>query len=439
MVKAIQYRIYPTREQKEAMMVTFGCARVVYNACLDAYNRHYTEWKEGGKVADTFDNSLPLVSELKKDMPWLAKADSLALGQARLNFMNALDAFYKSRSGERKGRKVGFPKHKKRGKARFSYTTANQGNNIRFDQSDRHIKLPKLGWVRCVKHRPLPDGGVIKRVYVSMTKSEEFYVTLNVECTYRLPLINKVYNIGSPRVVGLDMSLQRFCVSSDPSDDAITKYVREYRREERTLARLERRMSRRKPTVEKDVDGRKVRTEAPRHRKARLRYARKCEKVARRRREFCIRMARYFAMKYDVVCIEDIDMQSMSRSLRLGKSVMDLGWGMFRRWLNHECEKYDTVVYMVDRWYPSSKTCHCCGHVNRELTLSDREWTCPNCGATVDRDRNAALNLRDCFMKDISTDGTSGINASGDSTSTLRGTVERVLSLKQEARGFSHG
>jgi putative transposase len=138
-------------------------------------------------------------------------------------------------------------------------------------------------------------------------------------------------------------------------------------------------------------------------------------------------------MKYDVVCIEDINMQAMSRSLHLGKSVMDLGWGMFRRWLEYECERYDTVVYKVDKWYPSSKTCHCCGYVNKELRLSDREWVCPNCGATIDRDRNAAMNLRDCFVNEINTAGTAGIHASGDRTSTLRGTVEQVLSLKKEA------
>ena len=434
MVKVFKFRIYPTEQQKKVIMITFGCARVVYNACLDTYNQHYTEWKNNGKLPNTFDNSLPKISELKPTMPWLAEADSVALSNAIRHFYNALDAFYKSRSGERKGQKIGFPKHKKRGKARFSYETCNQNNKIRFDQYNKHIKLPKLGWVRVVKHRSLPDDGTIKRVYVSMTKAEEFYVSLNVECTYRTPLINKVYNIGNPRVVGLDMSLQRFCVSSDPSDDTITKYIREYRKEEKRLSRLERRMSKRKATVEVEIDGRTIKTESPRHRKARLKYAKLHGRISRRRREFCIKMARYFAMKYDVLCIEDIDMQAMSRSLNLGKSVMDIGWDMFRQWLELECERYDTVIVKADRWYPSSKTCNCCGYVNKGLKLSDREWVCPECGATIDRDRNAAMNLRDYAVKEImSTAGTAGINACGNSASTLRGTVERALSMKQEA------
>jgi len=428
-----KYRIYPTETQKNTIMVTFGCARAVYNACLDAQNQHYEQWKNNGKTEGAFNNSLPKISELKPKMPWLAKADSLALGMARLYFISALNAFFESRAGKRKGPKIHYPKHKKRGKCKYSYTTCNQGNNIRFDQENKHIKLPKLGWVKIVKHRPLPDGGEIKRVYVSMTKAEEYYVSLNVECPRATPVINKVYNIKRPRVVGLDMSLPKFVVSSDPDDDTITKYVGQYRKEEAKLARLQRRMSRKKPTRSEVIDGKDVIVEAPHHRKARLRHARLSGKVARRRREFCIRMARYFAMKYDVVCIEDVDMHVMSQGLRLGKSVMDLGWGMFRRWLEYECERYDTVVIKADKWYASSKTCNACGYRNSGLKLSDREWVCPECGATVDRDRNAACNLMGYAVKEIDTAGTAGINACGDTASTLRETVGRAVAWKQES------
>ena len=428
-----KYRIYPTEEQKKTIMITFGCARVVYNACLDARNQHYEQWKNAGKPEGGFDNSLPKISELKSMMPWLAQSDSLALSCAKMNFISALNAFFDSLSGKRKGPKIHYPKHKKRGKSRFSYTTCNKGGNIRFDQEDKHIKLPKLGWVKVVKHRPLPDGGVIKRVYVSMTKAEEFYVSLNIECARRVPVINKVYNIKNPRVVGLDMSLPKFLVSSDPDDDAITKYVGQYRKEERRLARYQRQMSRKKPTRTEAIDGNEVTVEAPHHRKARLKYARHSGRVARCRREFCISVARYYAMKYDIICIEDVDMHAMAQGLKLGKSVMDLGWGMFRRWLEHECEKFDTALIKADKWYASSKTCNACGNRNKGLKLSDREWVCPKCGRVIDRDRNAACNLRDYALREICTAGTAGINACGDTASTLRGTVGRVVALKQEA------
>ena len=147
----------------------------------------------------------------------------------------------------------------------------------------------------------------------------------------------------------------------------------------------------------------------------------------------------YFARKYDVVVIEDLNMQNMARSLRLGKSVMDLGWGMFKTWLGIECEKYDTYLMKADKWFASSKTCHKCGAKNTLLELSDREWVCPNCGCVIDRDRNAAINLRDYFLKQYNTAGTAEINACGDNASTLRETLVQVLSSKQEAPHFREG
>lgn len=166
--------------------------------------------------------------------------------------------------------------------------------------------------------------------------------------------------------------------------------------------------------------------------KARIRLARLSEKISNQRRDYCIKTALYFARKYDVIVLEDINMQNMSRTLRLGKSVNDLGFGEFRRWLEYEGEKYDSLVYYADKWFASSKTCHECGEKNSLLRLSDREWVCPHCGSIIDRDRNAAMNLRDYFI-DINTAGTAGINACGDTSSTLRKTLLQVVSRKQEA------
>lgn len=124
------------------------------------------------------------------------------------------------------------------------------------------------------------------------------------------------------------------------------------------------------------------------------------------------------AKNYDVIVIEDLNMQAMSRSLRLGKSVMDIGWGRFRSWLTEECDKYGVELVIADKWFASSKTCNHCGHKNKELTLSDREWVCSECGATLDRDYNAACNLRDYYLNSINTVATTGIHAQGDETST---------------------
>jgi putative transposase len=166
--------------------------------------------------------------------------------------------------------------------------------------------------------------------------------------------------------------------------------------------------------------------------KAQLAYARLSERIADQRGDYAVKTAIHFAKTYDVVVLEDINLQSMARTLRLGKSVNDLGFGEFRRWLEWEAGKYGCYVHYADKWFASSKTCNSCGYRNDGLKLSDREWTCPQCGDTHDRDLNAARNLRDEFLKEYSTAGTAGIDACGDSASTLRETVARALSSKQE-------
>ena len=129
-------------------------------------------------------------------------------------------------------------------------------------------------------------------------------------------------------------------------------------------------------------------------------------------------------------------MQAMARSLNLGKSVMDLGWGNFRHWLEWECCKHGASLVKADRWFPSSKTCSHCGAVNHELKLSDREWVCPECGCVIDRDRNAAVNLRDWYFNHLeeiySTVGTTGIQACGETAATPGETPGQVASVKQE-------
>lgn len=418
--KTYKYRIYPNKEQRQKMMQFFGCVRVVYNMCLDHYCEEYKEWKENGKEIE----KTPLVTVFKKEKDFLKDCDNAALAYARSNFEKALSDFFKSKKGERKGRKVGFPKHKKRGKSKFTYKTCDAHGGIRFDETCRHIKLPKMGWVKCVYHRK--HEGTIKSVNVSMAKSGKFYISVMTEIDMIKPELNRKNNLSNMSIVGLDMSLPKFCISSSEEDNTITKYNHEYRIEERRLARLNRRLSK-KTKGSKNKD------------KARKRLAILHEKIANRRKDFIIKTALYYARKYDVIVIEDLNMQNMSRSLHLGKSVMDLGWGMFTTWLAHECEKYDTFLMRADKWFASSKTCNECGTKNELLKLSDREWVCPSCGCVIDRDLNAARNLRDCFITKYNTAGTAEINACGDNASTLRETLAQVLSLKQEAPHLREG
>ena len=242
-----------------------------------------------------------------------------------------------------------------------------------------------------------------------------------VECPNESLLkINKKNNYNKLNVVGLDMSLSNFIVSSHKEDNMIIKYIRNYRKNEKHLSKLQRKYS-------KKTNGSNNK----------LKYKRKLailhEKIVNQRKDFIIKTALYFARKYDVIILEDINLQNMSRTLHLGKSVNDLGFGEFRTILENKCREYDTTIIYADKWYPSSKRCSSCGTINKSLLLSNREWVCTECGTHHERDFNAALNLEQYFINYYNTVGTTEINACGDNSSTLRDIVMHVMSLKQEA------
>ena len=438
-----RYRIYPNKEQAEKMARFFGCARKVYNLCLSWWKEAYKKYKEDG----TPMGKMPDYSYYKglEKYAYLNECDAVALQQARRHFQDAVGAFMKSRKGKRDGKPVGFPKFKKKGVSKDTYTTFNNnGTCVRLTSDGKHIRLPKLGDVKIVLHRPF--AGLIKSANVSRSKSGNFHVSLTVE-TFEpeKPLLNRINNAADPKVVGLDMSMKSFVVSSDLSDVTKPKYVGLYRKNERKLARLQRQMSRKQyvGTGEYRVNdkGKEVEIKKPskNKEKARKKLAKFSERLANQRREFLIHTALHFVRNYDVVVIEDLDMQNMSKSLNLGKSVHDLAFGEFRQWLEHEARKYDCYVHTVDKWFASSKTCSGCGYRNKDLKLSDREWTCPVCGSHHDRDFNAAVNLMNEFIERYNTVGTAEFQACGDGTSTLREHVARVLSnnpamgRKQEA------
>ena len=441
-IKTYKYRIYPNKEQAEKMARFFGCARKVYNLCLAWWKEAYAKWKADG----TPMGKMPSYSYYKalEEYAFLKECDSVALCTAKMHFQDAISAFMKSKKGQRKGKRVGFPQFKKKGVCKDTYTTYNNGNAVKLSADGKHIRLPKLGDVKIVLHRTFV--GTIKSVNVSRSKAGTYHVSLTVETfESKKPLISNIHHAADPKVVGLDMSMKDFIVSSDPSDVTKPKYVGLYRKNEMKLKRLQNQASRKKfvgtGEFRMNDKGKEVEIRKPskNREKAIRRIAKFSERLANQRREFLIQTAIHYVRQYDVVVIEDLDMQQMSKNLKLGKSVGDLAFGEFRQWLEHEATKYDCYVHKVDKWYPSSKLCSGCGHKNEELKLSDREWTCPECGTHHDRDFNAAVNLMNEFIERYNTAGTAGIQACGAGASTLRSFVARALSedpvtgRKQEA------
>lgn len=421
MLKAFKYRLIPDNEQVFKLAQAFGCARFLYNNLLSWWiNEYETAHKEM-----RYMEHLPLVSFFKKDNSFLKDVDSLVLMNARRNFEHAIKNFLSSKKGQRKDKKVGFPTFKKKG-IKDTCQTNNVNNAIRIDYEKGCIKLPKLKWVKCILHREIPAEGKIVACTMTKGKDNKYHVSVLVDLPERKVSPKTNDNL---KVIGIDMSLSQFAVDSDDnvSNDTKAKYIRQYRLNEHKLAKLQRKLSRKQK-------GSKNRE------KARQRLASYHSYISNCRKDFCHKESLHYARDYDVVVIEDLNMQAMSQTLHLGKSVNDLGWGLFREYLTYKCKDYNTELVIADKWFASSKTCNVCGEKNDMLQLSDREWICPHCGSVIDRDINAARNLRDYYNKiRYNTVGTAEINACGEETPTSKSFFDASCSLKQEAPSFMKG
>lgn len=413
MYKAFKYRLLPDEEQLSQIKMNCGCSRVVYNNLLAVV-------VDKLKVGEP--PSVPVVTSLYEEFPFLKNADSLALANSRLNLNNALSGFWKSRKGTRKG-KLGFPKYKSKKFSKSSYTTNNQNNSVRV--KDSIIRLPKIGFVKLKLHRPIQ--GNIKSVTISVSRDD--FVEISILCETTLSSTKRYKsNIDDLKVVGLDMSMSSFFVSSGGEK---TNFQREYRKSQNKRKRLSRKVSRKK-LVSIQKDGKTIKVPSKNREKA-IRKLTKFERhISNKRKDFAHKTSRKLVDNYDVIVLEDINLQSMAQSLRLGKSVHDLGFGLFRAFLEYKAKEVDTLVVRVPKYFPSSKLCHVCNYKIDTLKLSDRVWVCTSCNTKHNRDVNASENLKNYFVKELSTVGTTGINVCGDSICSQRETLVELLSLNQK-------
>lgn len=364
MNKAYKYRLYPNEDQSVLINKTFGCVRFVYNRMLADRLSIYEQYKDDRE--NLIQQRYPLPADYKKEYPWLKEVDSLALANAQLNLETAYKNFFRDKS-------VGFPKFKSKHHDRKSYTTNNQRESIRFID-DRIIRLPKLKDVRIKKHRPLPENTIIKSATISQTSTGKYYISILVEYETEIVAVKPVEDM----VIGLDYSSSALYVDSEGNEP---EYPRFYRESEDKLKKAQRRLSKRKK-------GGKNRE------KQHQKVAKIHEKIANQRRDYLHKLTRQIANAYDAVAIEDINMRNMAQCLTLGKSTNDNGYGMLKTFLAYKLAEQGKQLVIVDKWYPSSKLCHLCQWKNTELVLGDRKWICPNCGAELDRDINAALNIK---------------------------------------------
>lgn len=372
MLRAYKYRIYPTDEQKVLLAKTFGCCRFVYNWAL---NLKIEAYKQERKSIGNIELTNRMKIELKTEHEWLGEVNSQALQSSLRNLDTAYKNFFRDTHA------VGFPRFKSR-KDKQSFQCP-QHCSVDFNKST--ISIPKAKNIPAVLHRRFK--GVVKTVTVCMTPSGKFFASVLVDTSIQeLPSSP----IQGDTALGIDLGIKSLAVCSDGRTFSNPKNL------QRSLDRLkllQRRLSR------------KQKGSANRN-KARNRVARLQEHIANYRKDNLHKIT--YALTHDsqvrTICMEDLNVKGMQRNHHLAQAVGDASFGMFLTLLEYKCKWYGVNLIKIDRFAPSSKTCGKCGHVYKGLKLSERSWTCPECGTYHDRDLNAACNIKEFGLKALPTE-----------------------------------
>ncbi len=366
-VCATKCRAYPNKSQSKTIRHTLDCCRYVYNHMIARNNKVYSRRKEHLSYI-AMQNLLP---KMKGYLPWLKDADSQALKYACRQVDTAFQKFFKHEAG--------YPNfHSKKG--RQSYTTTNS-LSIHVSDDKRKIKLPVIGWVK-VRGLRFPDNAKVNFATVSLESDGKFYISIN----YKYEIKDAPMMSTTPKTLGLDYKSDGLYVDSDGNCAEMPHWFRE---NQAKLARQQRKLSKKRGSRKGE---RKSNSWWKQHRKVSKLQA----KTKHQRLDYLHKLSRGLADSYDVIGIEDIDMKAISnKGFGNGKATMDNGYGMFTTMLGYKLSWNGGQLVRVDRFYPSSQTCSCCGHRNPAVkNLKIRKWICPECGVIHDRDINAAVNIK---------------------------------------------
>ena len=370
--KTYKFRLEPNGEQKTLLSKHFGCTRFVYNHFLAERKRQYDETHK----SDNYNEQARKLTEMKKseETKWLKNINSQSLQHALRHLETAYVNFFKG--------KTKFPKFKSK-KSRNSFTVP-QFVNIKDDR----VYFPKFKeGIKIRLHKPF--YGKINSATISLTTTGKYYISILTEQEYE-PFEK------TGKCVGVDLGLKDFVVTSDGKKYKNNRYLKRYRRKLRT--------------AQKHLSRKQYGSNG--YEKQRLKVARIHEKISDCRNDNLHKVSIELVKDYDTICVENLNIKGMMKNHRLAESVSDVGWYRFLTYLKYKSEWNDKKVVEIDRFYPSSQTCSECGFVNsRVRNLSVREWVCPNCGHTHDRDVNAAKNILNEGLKNISvgtTDYTDG-------------------------------
>lgn len=394
MRKGIKVALDPTPRQEQALWSHAGAARFAFNIALlhiQSQLSGCTPVQGKGRA----DWSMPALrrwwNEWKREIaPWWNENSKEAYNTGLQSLSDAFSNYFDSRSGTRKGRRMGWPRPRKRSKTtpRFTYTTGS------FGVADDHgLKLPRIGRVHCMENvRRLVGDARITRMTIRH-EGGRWYASLSVECDEPQPAANLKGSIG------IDLGVRTFATLSDGTMIANPHRMKLIARKQR---RLSRRLSRRHKGSKRWVEAKRENSKL-------------ANRAANQRRDMLDKTTTMLAATYRDISIEDLNVKGMSRRNKpkedpgrpgeylpngrarksgLNREILDQGFGMFRRMLEYKCARTGARLHVIDRWYPSSKTCSGCGTVKTKLSLNTRTYVCHTCGLVMDRDLNAAINIQ---------------------------------------------
>ena len=355
MLKVVKVRLYPNSQQQQALSQAFGNCRWLWNHCLNLMNQTY---QDTGKGLSGYEVKKQ-IPQLKKEYEWLKLTYSQCLQQVCLNLGVSFNNFFE--------RRAKYPRFKsKHGKQSIQYP-----QNVK--RIENCLRLPMIGDVKAIFHREIE--GKIKTVTVSKNKSGQYYAAILFEDGSDKPKVN-----SKGKAIGIDLGLTHFAITSDGSKFDNPKWLDKH---ERNLKVKQQQLSRKQK-------GSKNRN------KSRIKVAKVHNKIANCRSDFHHKLSRRIVNENQVICVESLAVSNMVKNRQLSKSISQVGWRQFCTMLKDKAEQEGKIYQEVDRFFPSSKTCHVCLNQIDSLPLEIRFWNCANCGTkNIDRDVNAAKNIRD--------------------------------------------
>ncbi|MGJ5675881.1 MAG: RNA-guided endonuclease InsQ/TnpB family protein [Nostochopsis sp.] len=388
--KAVQVRIYPSKEQEAQLAQSFGCARWWWNYAL---NKSIETYKQTGKGLSraALNAFLPALKK-SEDTIWLGDCYSQILQATTLNLTTAYKNFFDQRAG--------FPKFKsKHGKQSIQYP-----QNVKV--VDGNIKLPgNIGLVKAKIHRPIE--GKIKTVTISKTPSGKYFASILTEVDGENPVTSQ------GKIYGVDLGLKHFAVVTD--GEKVSKYdnPKHIAKHEKNLKRKQKKLARKQKGSNSTNRYRKV-------------VAKVYERISNSRQDFLHKLSYKLVSDSQAVIVENLHLLGMVRNHKLAKAISDCGWGTFTNFLAYKLERNGGKLVEIDRWFPSSKLCSNCFYQMGEIPLDVREWTCRRCGTHHDRDGNAAINIR--------AEGIRMLKAEGSAVSAVGGQIRPKLGRKSKLR-----